>query len=165
MSPEVGWTLVAAVVMVVGLCGVVIPVLPGLTFIWATALVYGLLVGFETTGVVAMVLLSAVVAVSAIKGIVVPARTAEAAGASRLALLGGVVGAIIGFFVIPVIGVVIGALVGVLVAEYSMKGNWNDAWAATIGTAKGFGLSVLIDLVLGMIMIAIWSVWALTVVF
>lgn len=161
---EVGWTVAAAVVMVVGLCGVVIPILPGLSLIWLAALVYGFAVGFGTGGVIVMVALSALLAVSMIKSVVIPRRAAEGAGASGWSQVGGVIGAVAGFFLIPVIGVIVGALVGILLVEVSLKGDWGDAWTATVATAKGFGISALVDLGLGLIMIALWSAWAVTVV-
>lgn len=164
MSAEVGWTIVAAIIMVVGLCGVVIPILPGLALIWGTALVYGFVVGFGTGGIAVMVALTALLAVSIIKSVVVPRRAAQEAGASGWSQFGGLVGAIIGFFLIPVVGVIVGALVGVLLVEVSLKGHWGEAWTATVATAKGFGISALIDVVLGLIMIGTWSAWAVTVV-
>ncbi|MGB5757870.1 MAG: DUF456 domain-containing protein [Acidimicrobiales bacterium] len=163
MSVEI-WSVLAAVVMVVGLCGVVIPVVPGLILIWITAAVYGVAVGFDTVGIAVMVLLSGLLVVSVIKGLVIPGRTAARSGASGLAQLAGVAGAVAGFFLIPVIGIVVGALVGVLATEYLVKGDWGEAWTATKGLAKGFGISALIDLGLGLMMITIWSVWAVTVV-
>ena len=39
-----------ATVMVISLFGLLIPVYPGLTVIWAAALVFGILVGFESAG-------------------------------------------------------------------------------------------------------------------
>ncbi len=164
MSPT-EWSIIAAVVMVVGLAGVIIPILPGLALIWITALVYGFAVGFGVIGWVVMGVLTVLLALSFIKSMTVPRREAEAAGASGWAQFGGLVGAIIGFFTIPVVGIIVGALLGVLAVEMLLKGNWDDAWTATKGTAKGFGLAVLIDLGLGMAMIAAWSVWAATVVF
>ncbi len=164
MSAELAWTTLAAAVMVIGLCGVVIPLLPGLALIWATALVYGLVVGFGAVGVAVMLVLSGLVALSVVKSVVVPRRAAASSGASGWSQLGGVAGAVIGFFVIPVIGLVIGALVGLLVAEAINKGNWSDAWTATKATARGFGLSVAIDLTLGLAMIVVWTIWAATVV-
>ena len=56
---DVAWTVLAAVLMVLGLGGVVIPVLPGLALIWAVALGYGLIVGFGTIGTATMILLTA----------------------------------------------------------------------------------------------------------
>lgn len=164
MSAEVGWTIVAAVIMVVGLCGVVIPILPGLALIWVTALVYGFIVGFGAGGIAVMVALTALLAASMIKSVLVPRRAAQGAGASGWSQFGGLAGAVLGFFLIPVVGVIVGALAGVLLVEVSLKGDWGEAWTATLATAKGFGISALIDLVLGLIMIGTWSAWAVTVV-
>lgn len=159
------WTVVAAVVMVVGLAGVAIPVLPGLALIWGTAIVYGILVGYSTLGWSVIAAMTAILVASMVKGVLLPRRTSAASGASGWAQFGGLVGAIVGFFVIPVLGVIIGALVGVFGVELLLKKDWGRAWTATIGLAKGLGLSALIDLGLGLVMIAVWSVWAWTVVF
>ena len=129
-----------------------------------SAIVYGFIVGWSALGVAAIVALTLLLAVSIVKSILVPRKTAAESGASGWSQLGAVVGAIIGFFVIPIVGVIIGALVGVLVAEVLIKGDWGLAWTATKGMAKGFGISALIDFVLGLIMIAIWSAWALTII-
>lgn len=165
MSPDVVWSILAIVVMLVGLAGIIIPVIPGLLVIWATALIYGFAVGWDAVGVTVMVLLTVIVIVSIVTGILLPKREADEAGASRLSQYGAIVGAIIGFFTIPVVGVFVGALIGILTVELLAKGNWDEAWTATIGLAKGLGLSVVIDLLLGMVMISAWSIWAATVLF
>lgn len=162
---EVMLTLVVGVVLVIGLCGVVLPVVPGLVLMWAAALFYGFAVGWTTTGVAVMVLLSVLVIAGIVTGILVPQKAAAESGASGMAQLGGLVGAIVGFFVIPVFGVIVGALAGLLIVEYVRNDDLAMAWTATKGTARGFGLSILIDLALGMAMLVLWSIWALTVLF
>ncbi|MGH1493469.1 MAG: DUF456 domain-containing protein [Acidimicrobiales bacterium] len=164
MSAEVGWSIAAVVIMVVGLCGVIIPVLPGLALIWGVALIYGFLVGFGAIGISVMVVLTVLLAISIVKGVIIPRRTAAESGASGWSQLGGLVGAVIGFFLIPIVGFIVGALVGVLLAEVLIKGQWDEAWTATKGLAKGFGISALIDLVLGLVMIAAWAGWAASVI-
>lgn len=159
------WTIVAAVVMIVGLAGVAIPALPGLGLIWATAIVYGLLIGFSTVGWSVIAVLTVILVASMVKSVLLPRRTSAASGASGWAQLGGLVGAVIGFFVLNVIGVIVGALTGVMLVELMVKGDLALAWRATVGLAKGLGLSAVIDLGLGLAMIAVWSVWAWTVVF
>lgn len=165
VSPELGWTILAAIVMVVGLCGVVVPVLPGLALIWFTAVIYGFVVGFGTVGIGVMAALTALVVAGLVKGIVIPRRRAAMSGASGWSQLGGVIGAVFGFFIIPVLGVIVGALAGVLLVEAWIRRNWGDAWTATAALAKGFGISVLIDFGLGLVMIGLWSIWAATVLF
>ncbi len=161
---EMLWTVAAAVVMVIGLAGIIVPVIPGLVLILAVAVVYGLMVGFSTLGWIVLAVMGAIVAASFVKGLIIPKRTSEASGASGWAQLGALIGAVIGFFLIPVVGVIVGALAGVLGTEFLLKKDLSAAWTATKGMAKGFGFSVLIDLVLGLIMIATWSIWAWQVV-
>lgn len=156
-------TVIVALVMLVGLAGVVIPILPGLALIWVAALAYGLEVGFGVTGVVVMVLLTGLTVASMAFGVILPQRAATESGAASRTQLIGVVGAIVGFFVIPVVGIVVGALVAVLLAEYADKRDWSAARTATIGVAKGFGISSLVQLAIGVSMITVWSVWAATV--
>jgi uncharacterized protein YqgC (DUF456 family) len=164
LSDELLWTTLAGLVMVVGLCGVAIPLLPGLGLVWAAALVYGFAVGWGPGGVTVMIVLTALLGVSVAKSVVVPRRAATGGGASGRAQVGGLFGAVAGFFLIPVVGVIIGALAGLLVTELLIKRDWAEAWTATKATAKGFGLSTLIDLGLGLVMILVWSVWAAAVV-
>ena len=162
---EVFWTVVVAAAMAVGLMGIVVPILPGLLLIWGAAIVYGIAVGFSTVGWVVIGILTVLAVASVIKSFIIPRRAASESGASAWAQLGAVVGGVIGFFLIPVIGLFVGALAGLLAVEMLLKGNWDDAWKATVATAKGFGISAVIDFGLGMMMIACWSVWAATVIF
>lgn len=159
------WTIVVGIVMVLGLMGVVLPVLPGLILIWAAAVFYGFMVGFGTVGWTVVGLLTALAVAGMVKTVVIPRRAAVESGASGWAQLGAVIGGVVGFFVIPVFGLILGALAGLLAVEYMLKGDWNEALVAVRGTARGFGLSVVIDLILGMVMIVAWSVWAATVLF
>jgi len=158
------WTGVAAAVMAVGLVGVIVPFLPGLFLILAAAGVYGLLVGFDSVAVAVLIAMSILVAISVIKSFVIPRKAASQSGASGWSQVAAVAGGVIGFFVIPIFGLILGALAGLVLSEFMIKGNWDEAWVAAKGTAKGFGVSALIDLGLGIVMIAAWSVWAATVV-
>ncbi len=160
-----GWTVLAGVAMVVGLCGVVIPLLPGLLLMWATGVVYGFATGWSPIAIVVMVVISCLVVASFVTGLVIPRRAAADSGASGWSQFGGVVGAVIGFFVIPVVGLIIGALLGVMAVEYLLKGSFGEAWTATKGLARGFGLSFLIEAGIGSIILVLWVVWAATVVF
>ncbi len=158
------WTAAVAAVMVVGLFGVVLPFLPGLFLILAAAVAYGFLVGFSSIAVAVLVAMGILVVISIIKSFIIPSKAAAESGASGWSQFGAVVGGVTGFFIVPVFGLIIGALAGMVLTELAIKGNWDEAWTATKGAAKGFGISALIDLGLGTIMIAAWSVWAATVV-
>ncbi|MGI9607647.1 MAG: DUF456 family protein [Acidimicrobiales bacterium] len=157
-------TVVVAAVMLAGLLGVFVPVLPGLFVTWAAAIAYGLLVGFGGVGVATVAVISILFASSVAVGVLLPKRAVDSAGASRRSQLAGVVGALIGFFTIPFVGGFVGAIAAVLISEYVEQESWARAWESTVALVKGFGLSALVQFGIGTLMVGTWSIWALTVV-
>lgn len=165
MGEPVLVSFVCAIALVVGLIGTLVPILPGVAFMWLASLLYGFVVGYTPLGIAVMVILTALLVGSVIVGVVLPRKAAVESGATTKSQVVGVIGAIVGFFVIPVVGAIIGALAGVLLAEYADKGELQPAWTATLGTAKGFGMGALAQFGFGFAMLLIWSVWAVTIVF
>lgn len=158
-------TVIAAIIMIIGMCGTLLPLLPGMILMWVTGLGYGYFVGFGSVGTVVMVILTILLLVSFAAGVLIPKKAADQAGVSWITQLGGVAGAIIGFFVIPVVGVVVGGLAGVLLIEYLDHDDLPAAWASTKQVALGVGIAALAQFALGIVAMFAWSGWALTVVF
>lgn len=152
-----------AVVMVVGLIGTIVPLMPGLALIWAAGLVYGLVAGFGPAGAVAFVVMTALLIAGTVGTYVLPHRAGVQGGAARSSLRLGIVGGIVGFFVIPVLGLPIGAVAGVLGGEYRRLGQWSAAWATTRRVLLGFGLAAGLEFGVGVVMIGAWVVWLGTV--
>ena len=150
---------VVAAVMVVGLIGTVVPVLPGLLLIWGAGLVYGIVDGFEGVGTAAFAVMTVLLALGMTMGYVLPKRAGERSGATKSSVRLGILGAVIGFFVIPVVGLPIGGALGVLAGEYGRLHDWPAAWAATRSVLGGFGLAVLAEFTAGVLMVAAWSAW------
>ena len=148
-----------AIAMAIGLIGTVVPVLPGLLLIWGAGLFYGLLAGFGTVGIVFFAVMTMLLGVGMAMGYVLPKRAGERSGASKTSVRLGMVGAVIGFFVIPIVGMPIGGALGVLVGEYQRLQSWPAAWAATRAVLGGFGLAVLAEFTAGVFMVASWAGW------
>jgi uncharacterized protein YqgC (DUF456 family) len=152
-----GFEILLGLVMLVGLIGVLVPVLPGLLLIAAAAVVWALVERPGPWGWAAV----AVIAVIAILGIAAPTwlsgRRATAAGLPGWVLLAGVAGAVAGFFLIPVVGALIGWPVGVFVAELVRHRHPGPAWASTKDALKGMGVGVAVQFVAGVAMIALWA--------
>ena len=70
----------------------------------------------------------------------------------------GVVGAVIGFFVIPGVGLPIGFVVGVLVSEYLRYRDWDRAWSATKAALRGVLHSMGIELGAALLIAITWTV-------
>ena len=155
-------TLLAGALIVVGLLGIVIPLLPGLILVWAGAFVWAASV--HTTG--AWVVLGAVTALAAL-GIVLkyvlPGRRMQGGGVGTLTMVAGVVLGLVGFFVVPVVGGVLGFVLGVYLAEVARLRGVAAAWPATLAALKAVGLGLLVELATGFAMAGIWVVGLLTV--
>lgn len=148
-----------ALAMVVGIVGTILPFLPGLPIVWAAALVYGVVEGFGPVGWVCFAIITALGISGMVAAFVVPQRRVQGGGAPFSTTVVGVIGGVIGFFVIPVIGIVIGAVLGVLVAERMRTQDWGLAWASTKRAIVGFGLGALVQVLAGVLMMVTWLAW------
>jgi len=153
--------LLVALAMVVGLAGTVVPLLPGLGLVWAAALVYGLVEGFGGLGYVAFAAITVLGVAGTVAGFVLPHRAAGAAGASRPSTWLGVLGAVVGFFVVPVVGFPLGGALGIYVGEQVRTGDARAALRTTKATIVGFGVAALAQLAAGLAMMVVWANWAI----
>jgi uncharacterized protein YqgC (DUF456 family) len=150
--------LLVGLVMVLGLVGVVVPVLPGLLLVWAAGVAWVWLDGGGTLRwTVAAVLTLLLVAGTALK-YALPARSASGAGAPRSTLLLGATGAIVGFFVLPFFGFIIGGVGVIFVAELTRLGNAAAAWRSTRAVLVGIGIGMLVELFAAVLMVGVWLV-------
>ena len=148
-----------ALAIVVGLVGIVVPVLPGTLLILAAVLVWALdvaaPVGWVVFGVVAALLTT-----GGVVKYVVPGRRLQLSGVPRRTLiLGGLVG-LVGFFVVPVVGLLIGFVLGVYICEVQRVGP-RMARPSTMAALRAVGLSVLIELAAGLLAALLWLVAAI----
>lgn len=151
-------TVLVAVAMAIGLAGVMIPFVPGLTLVWAAALVFGLAEGFGTVGWISFGVISVLALAGIAAGYVLPGKAAGDAGADGLSIAIGAVCAIVGFFAIPVVGLVLGGVLGIFVSEY-VRTDLDHARRATWATLVGFGIGAIAQLVAGIFMVFTWVVW------
>ena len=144
------------VAIVVGLVGIVVFVVPGLLIVWAAVLVWAL---FEQTllawGVLAVATVVALVG-TVVKYLLPGQRMRDAGVPGRSIVLGAVLG-FVGFFLIPVVGLFIGFILGIFLAERIRLGGHGGAWPSTVHALKAVGLSILIELLAGLLIAASWG--------
>jgi uncharacterized protein YqgC (DUF456 family) len=148
-------TVLSGLAILVGVLGVLIPVLPGLLLCWLGVLLWAIL-GDAGGGRWAVLGLATVVAVA---GTVIkylwPGRRLKSTGVPTSSLLAGGVLGLIGFFVIPVVGLVLGFVLGVWLAERVRLGP-GQAWASTKQALAAVGLSMLVEFTAALGIAAIW---------
>jgi len=156
---------VALAVMVVGLIGVILPIVPGVGFIWIVVLVYAIAERFVTIDPITFAVLTVLGAIGLSADLWMSQVGAKAGGASIWSLLAGLalgaigatVGAIfLGVGAIP--GAVIGAIAGVILAEWYQRKDWREAFKAGGGWLVGCTLSGGVQFLIAILMILIF-VW------
>ncbi|HLN76516.1 MAG TPA: DUF456 domain-containing protein [Nocardioidaceae bacterium] len=153
--------LLVGLVILVGLVGILVPVLPGTILILGAVLVWSANQGAGAAWMV-FALVTTLLMVGAIVKYVVPGRGLRTAGVpNRSLLLGGLLG-IIGFFVVPVVGLVLGFVLGVYLSELQRVGH-DQAWPSTVAAVKAAGLSILVELAAALVASGVWLAGALTV--
>jgi uncharacterized protein len=153
--------LLVGLAVLVGLVGIVVPVLPGSILILGAVLVWAA-ASATAVGWVVFALVTTLLVVGGIVKYAVPGRGLKTAGVpSRTLIAGGLLG-IVGFFVIPVVGLVVGFVLGVYLAELQRVGL-DAAWPSTRAALRAAGLSLLIELAAGLLAAAAWLVGAVTV--
>jgi uncharacterized protein YqgC (DUF456 family) len=146
--------LLVALLILLGLVGIVVPVLPGSILILGAVLVWAIAAGSGTAWAV-FALATTLLVIGAVVKYVVPGRGLRASGVpNRSIVLGGLLG-LAGFFVVPVVGLPLGFLAGVYLSETRRVGR-HLAWPSTVAAMKAVGLSVLVELVAGLLAAGVW---------
>ena len=149
--------VLALVVMLVGLVGVVVPVMPGLLVVWIASVGTTLWVGADVTGWLLAGVLTVLFAAGSAATVYLPARRGRRGGAPTGSLVAALLGAAVGFVVIPVLGLLVGGFGAFLLAEHRRLGEWQPAWSSLGAVVRAYGVGVLVELVLGLVMIAVWA--------
>lgn len=139
------WYVLAGVLIVIGLLGIVLPVLPGLPLVFCGMLIAAWNNGFEAIGVWTIVFLGALTLFSFVIDFFSTAVGAQRVGASRKAMAGAVLGTVGGLFFAP-IGLFVGPFAGALAGELiHLRRLDRDG----LGQATKVGVATWIGIVLG----------------
>ncbi|WP_040838759.1 DUF456 domain-containing protein [Nocardia brevicatena] len=152
--------VVVGLVILVGLVGIVVPVLPGVILVFGAIAVWAFLTG----GAVAWTVFAIGTVLLIVSGVVKyawPGRKLKEAGVpNRTLLLGGIAG-IVGFFLIPVVGLFVGFVVGVHLSEWQRLPGQRQAWESSKHAIKGVGLSMLVELLGALLASGVWVAGAI----
>ncbi len=148
--------ILVAIAIVVGLVGILVPILPGSVLILGAILVWALQVQ-ETASWLVFSVAAAVLVAGGVVKYAVPGNRLKQAGIPGRTQWIGAAGAVIGFFVVPVVGIFLGFVVGVYIAERQRVGR-ALAWPSTKTALRAVGLSILIELAAGVVATVCWMV-------
>jgi uncharacterized protein YqgC (DUF456 family) len=161
MDTHTLWYILAALLIVVGIVGTVLPVLPGVALVFAGMLLAAWADGFQHVGTVTLVVLGILSALALAVDFIAGMLGAKRVGASRQAVIGAALGTLVGiFFGLP--GLLLGPFVGALVGELVAGGSLRKATDVGVGAWVGFLVGVVLKLG---VCFAMLGVFALAFVF
>lgn len=141
--------------IIVGLVGIVVPILPGLLLIWGSVTVWAV-VESSTTAWIVLAAATVLIVASQVLKYVLPGRRLRDAGVPTRGIVTGAAFGVVGFFAVPVVGLFLGFVAGVYLVERLRLGNHDSAWRSTVHALKAVGLAILIELFAGLLIAAGW---------
>lgn len=146
--------------MLVGLFGLIVPIFPGITVIWALALIYGIIFGFGSLGGWLFAAITVLTVIGWIVDNLLMSGKARQGGARwtsiALALVAGFFGSL---FLTPVGGIAV-TLLALFLNELAYRQDRHAAWDITKKMAIGWGWSFVARFAVGLVMIGVWAIWA-----
>lgn len=156
-----GLSIVVGLLMLVGLIGIVVPLLPGLLLVWAAVLVWAS-EAQTPAGWVVLGIATALALTGSLLQYLLPGRRMAKAGVTTSSTVAGAALGVVGFFVIPVLGAFLGFALGIYLAERIKLGTHAAAWPSTKHALKAIGLSMGIELLTGLAIATTWVIGVTT---
>lgn len=155
MDWTIVWWVLAALIILAGLVGTVLPALPGVPMIFAGLLLAAWSNGFEIIGWGTLSILAVLTLIAVLIDYLAAAFGAKRLGASTRAFWGATVGAIVGmFFGLP--GIILGPFFGAVAAELSAGLGARQAGRSGYGVWIGLVIGTAAKLSIAFLMLGIF---------
>ena len=148
------WIL-AYTLMVAGVIGTVVPLLPGTLLVWAGIVLGAWIDDFTRVGWGTLIVITILAIAAWVLDYVAGLLGAKKAGASRLAIVGAAAGMIAGLFM-GFVGVLFMPLVGATIGEFIARRNQSGAVKVGIATWLGIILGLIAKVVIAFVMIGVF---------
>jgi len=144
--------IVCSILMVVGLLGVVLPILPGIPLSWLGLFIYAIGTGFERISITTVVIFFILMVLTLILDFVAPMLGARKYKASRFGVFGAFLGFTVGIFVLGIWGIILGPFIGALLGELIARKKPKQALRSALGAFLGFVLGALFKMIVILVM-------------
>lgn len=143
-------SILAVILMLVGLAGAIIPVIPGpiISFLGLLSLYFTTPPPFTNKFITTWAIIA--ITVTALDQII-PILGTKKMGGTKYGVNGSIIGLLIGIFFFPPIGIILGPFLGALVGELIGGKDFNQATRAGFGSFLGFLSGVFLKFVFSFI--------------
>ncbi len=150
----------ALAIMLVGLAGTVLPLVPGIPLIYCGYLVYGLATSWQFYGAGTMIFWGVITCLTLVADFLGPMLGARRSSSSILGMWGSLAGSLIGLFVFGLPGLIIGTFAGAFTGELMARRPTGEALRAAKGALIGLLAGNLLKAMVGLIMVGafVWQI-------
>jgi uncharacterized protein YqgC (DUF456 family) len=154
---DIALYVLAALLMLGGLAGSVLPMLPGIPMVFGGIWLAAAVDGYRHLGLWWLLIIGAIGAIGVIVDFVASTLGAKRVGASPRALWGAAIGTLVGmFFGIP--GLLFGPFIGAVLGELASGTSVLRSAHVGVGTWLGLLFGTLLKLVLSFLMVGLFGV-------
>ena len=155
METQILLWLLAALLIAIGVAGLILPAVPGIPLVYAGLVLLAWADNFAYVGWITLTLLGVLALLSYGIDFLTTALGAKRFGASPRAMVGAALGAVIGlFFGLP--GLLLGPFVGAVIAEFTLRGSARAAAQAGVGATIGLLFGALLKVALAFTMVGVF---------
>lgn len=141
------------IIMLLGVAGTVVPLIPGIPLIFVSILAYGWYEGFNIITPKYLAFMGTLTVLAVIIDYLSTVMGAKYFGSSKKGVWGAFLGTFVGIFIFPPLGILVGPWLGASIGEYIECNDINKAVKAGVGTVVGLFSGMIFTLILGLVML------------
>lgn len=152
MEADLIWSVIGLLLLLAGIAGCFLPVLPGPPLAWFSLLILQLQEEppFNTDF---LLLWASIVVVVTLLDYYIPVWGTKKFGGTKSGVWGSAIGVVVGLFIFPPIGIIIGPFIGALIGEFvagkDAQQALRSAWGSFIGFMAGTLMKLAVSLIMG----------------
>ena len=146
------YKIITTILVIVGVLGIFVPVLPSTPVIFLGALIYSYSTGFTVFVLKDLLIMAGLVILAEGMQYLFSMIGAKKFGASKLGVIGGMIGLVVGLFTLGPLGLVLGPFIGAIFFELIRGREFQQAIRVGIGSLFGVLGGTLITLIIALVM-------------
>ncbi len=140
-------TVLGSGILLAGIIGCVVPVVPGPVLGYASLIVVSFGFGWTVFPTTTLIVMGVLTVVATVLDYLIPALMGKKYGASRHGTVGSVLGMLIGMLVFPPFGIIVGAFLGAVIGELVKdRSKTKESMRVGFGVVLGTLLNMLVKL-------------------
>lgn len=148
---EILWIIIGSLLVVIGVIGAFVPVIPGTPFSYAALLLMQFTLGAPFSWTFLLIWGAVVGIIMTVDGLI-PAEGARRMGGSKYGIYGCMIGGILGIFIFPPFGIILGPIAGAFIGEFTYGKKSKTAFKAALGSFAGFVVAMFLKISVSLIL-------------